>query len=118
MAVRSAPTQASQIATSCPGGRSRPRPRLAPGAIALCANPADVQACVAAAAASTTPIAARSGGHSYVGYSTPDNALVVDLSGLSGSTVNPDGSMVVGTVRRDDDQVVQAVSGRIAGLGG
>ncbi|HEX3782369.1 MAG TPA: FAD-binding oxidoreductase [Pseudonocardiaceae bacterium] len=89
-----------------------------PGAVALCANPADVQACVAAVAASTTPIAARSGGHSYVGYSTPDNALVVDLTGLSGSTVNPDGSMVVGAGSRLIDVYAAAANaGRAIGAG-
>jgi FAD/FMN-containing dehydrogenase len=66
-----------------------------PAAVALCGKTEDVQACVAAAAASATPIAARSGGHSYAGYSTPDNALVVDLAGLSGVRVGGDGTAVV-----------------------
>jgi hypothetical protein len=89
-----------------------------PGAVALCTKPSDVQACVAAAASSTTPIAARGGGHSYVGYSTPDNALVVDLSGLSGSTVNPDGSMVVGAGSRLIDVYAAAANaGRAIGAG-
>lgn len=36
----------------------------------------------------------RSGGHSYAGYSTPNDALIVDLSGLSGVQVNADGTAV------------------------
>lgn len=66
-----------------------------PAAVALVKRTEDVQACVTAAAASHTPIAARSGGHSYAGYSTPDNALVVDLSGMSGVQVRSDGTAVV-----------------------
>jgi FAD/FMN-containing dehydrogenase len=66
-----------------------------PAAVALCTRTEDVQACVSAAAASTTPLAARSGGHSYAGFSTPDNALVVDLAGMSGVHVGSDGTAVV-----------------------
>ena len=89
-----------------------------PAAIALCGKPADVQACVAAAAASGTPIAARSGGHSYAGYSTPDGALVVDLAGLSGVSVNPDGSMVVGAgARLIDVYAAAGNAGRAIGAG-
>ena len=43
---------------------------------------------MSAAAAGGMPIAARSGGHSYAGYSTPDSALIVDLSGMSNVPVN------------------------------
>ena len=41
-------------------------------------------------------IAARSGGHSYAGYSTPDKGLVVDLGKLNTITVNPDGTADIG----------------------
>lgn len=89
-----------------------------PAAIALCGKPADVQACVTAAAASGTPIAARSGGHSYAGYSTPNGALVVDLAGLAGVTVNPDGSMVVGAgARLIDVYSAAGNAGRAIGAG-
>jgi hypothetical protein len=67
-----------------------------PAAIAQCRRVEDVQACVSAAAVARAPIAARSGGHSYAGYSTPDGGLVVDLSGLSGVQVNADGTAVIG----------------------
>jgi FAD/FMN-containing dehydrogenase len=89
-----------------------------PAAIALCAKPADVQACVAAAAVSGTPIAARSGGHSYAGYSTPDGALVADLAGLAGISLNPDGSMVVGAgARLIDVYAAAGNAGRAIGAG-
>jgi FAD binding domain/Berberine and berberine like len=67
-----------------------------PAAIAQCRRIEDVQACVSAAAAARAPIAARSGGHSYAGYSTPDGALIVDLSGMSSVEVNTDGTAVIG----------------------
>jgi hypothetical protein len=71
-----------------------------PAAIAQCRRIEDVQACVSAAAAAGAAIAARSGGHSYAGYSTPDRALVVDLTGLSGVQVNADGTAVIGAGAR------------------
>ncbi|MBV8996246.1 MAG: FAD-binding oxidoreductase [Pseudonocardiales bacterium] len=72
----------------------------APAAIAQCRRIEDVQACVSAAAAARAPIAARSGGHSYAGYSTPDHALLVDLSELSHVQVNPDGTAEIGAGAR------------------
>lgn len=59
-----------------------------PAAVAQCRRIEDVQVCVSGAAAAGAPIAARSGGHSYAGYSTPDGALIVDLSGLANVQVN------------------------------
>ncbi len=72
----------------------------APAAIAQCRRIEDVQACVSAAAAAGAPIAARSGGHSYAGYSTPDGALIADLSGMSSVQVNSDGTAVIGAGAR------------------
>jgi FAD binding domain/Berberine and berberine like len=66
-----------------------------PAAVARCASPSDVQACVETARNSGIAIAARSGGHSYAGYSTPENGLVVDLSRMSGVDVKADGTAVV-----------------------
>lgn len=71
-----------------------------PAAIAQCRRIEDVQACVSAAAAARAPIAARSGGHSYAGYSTPDNALVVDVSALSAVEVHADGTAEIGAGAR------------------
>lgn len=46
-----------------------------PAAVAQCGGVSDVQACIDVAATARIPVAARSGGHSYAGYSTPDNGL-------------------------------------------
>ncbi|MFJ9365992.1 FAD-binding oxidoreductase [Nocardia sp. NPDC101769] len=71
-----------------------------PAAIAQCATASDVQVCVDAAASAKIPVAARSGGHSYGGYSTPDKGLVVDLGGMSGVEVKADGTAVIGAGTR------------------
>lgn len=67
-----------------------------PAAVARCVSPSDVQACVETARNSRTLIAARSGGHSYAGYSTPDLGLLVDLGRMAPVDVRPDGTAVVG----------------------
>jgi hypothetical protein len=54
-----------------------------PAAIARCIKPEDVQACLDFASHHRIPVAARSGRHSYAGYSVPENGLVVELSGLN-----------------------------------
>jgi FAD/FMN-containing dehydrogenase len=66
-----------------------------PAAIARCASPADVQACVEAARL-RAPIAARSGGHSYAGYSTPEGGLQVDLRRLADVEMLPGDQVRVG----------------------
>ncbi|MGH3841874.1 MAG: FAD-binding oxidoreductase, partial [Pseudonocardiaceae bacterium] len=71
-----------------------------PAAIAQCRRIEDVQGCVSAAAVAGAPIAARSGGHSYAGYSTPDGALIADLSGMSSVQVDADGTAVIGAGAR------------------
>lgn len=71
-----------------------------PTAIALCETPADVQRCVEFARTQGIPLAARSGGHSYAGYSTPDGGLVVDVSRLDTVEVRDDGTAVVGAGAR------------------
>ncbi|RSN28210.1 FAD-binding dehydrogenase [Amycolatopsis sp. WAC 04169] len=65
---------------------------LKPAAIANCAKPEDVQEAVSAAAR-RVPIAARSGGHSYAGYSVPDGGLMIDLGGMT--SVDVQGEQVV-----------------------
>jgi FAD/FMN-containing dehydrogenase len=66
-----------------------------PAAVARCERPADVRACVEVAAGSRIPIAARSGGHSYAGYSNADGALIADLSPMSSVDVRG-GTAVIG----------------------
>lgn len=67
-----------------------------PAAIVRCKSKEDVQACVALAAESKTPIAARGGGHSYAGYSLPEAGLLVDMSELNTVSVRPDGTVRIG----------------------
>jgi FAD/FMN-containing dehydrogenase len=59
-----------------------------PAAIAQVRSRADVATCVRRVRGHGVAIAARSGGHSYAGYSTPNQGLVVDVSGLRKITVN------------------------------
>ncbi|SEL14762.1 FAD-binding oxidoreductase [Streptacidiphilus jiangxiensis] len=71
-----------------------------PAAIARCASAADVQACLDVARGHGLPIAARSGGHSYLGYSVPSGGLVLDLRLMSQVQVRRDGTAVVGAGAR------------------
>jgi FAD/FMN-containing dehydrogenase len=71
-----------------------------PVAVARCLTVPDVQACVEAARQAKLPIAARSGGHSYAGYSVPDGGLVVDLTGLAAVEVRRDGTVRIGAGAR------------------
>jgi FAD/FMN-containing dehydrogenase len=68
-----------------------------PLAIVQCADVADVIACVAYARDHVLPLAIRGGGHYGGGFAVWDNALVIDLSGLRSTSVDP----VAGTVRVD-----------------
>ena len=67
-----------------------------PAAIAQVAGPSDVAECVRRAGGRGLPLAARCGGHSYEGWSTPDRGIVVDLTRLRTIEVRPDGTAVVG----------------------
>jgi hypothetical protein len=60
---------------------------LHPRAIAYCATPDDVARCVAFCTSHALALAARSGGHSYGGYSSCDG-LVIDVSRMKGIAVN------------------------------
>ncbi|WP_214107631.1 FAD-binding oxidoreductase [Acrocarpospora catenulata] len=56
--------------------------KIRPAGIAYCASPADVAECVSFARRYALPITARSGGHSYAGWST-GTGLVVDVSPMA-----------------------------------
>ncbi|WP_042367336.1 FAD-binding oxidoreductase [Streptacidiphilus neutrinimicus] len=71
-----------------------------PAAIARCASAADVQACLDVARGHGIPIAARSGGHSYLGYCIPNGGLVIDLRLMAQVRVHPDGTAEVGAGAR------------------
>jgi hypothetical protein len=62
----------------------------APAAIALCRSASDVQRCVAFARQHHVPIAARSGGHSYGGYSSCPG-LVIDVTSMAGVSLGQPG---------------------------
>ncbi|GLY47357.1 FAD-binding oxidoreductase [Lentzea sp. NBRC 102530] len=67
-----------------------------PAAVAKVTSAADVQACVEAARGRVA-IAARSGGHSYAGYSSPSGGLQVDVRGLADVEVLPGDQVRVGS---------------------
>lgn len=60
---------------------------LHPRAIAYCATSDDVVRCIDFATSHDVPIAARSGGHSYGGYSNSDG-LVIDVSRLTSISID------------------------------
>ena len=60
-----------------------------PAAIARCADAADVLRSVEFARGQQLVVAVRSGGHSYPGHSTCDGGLVIDLSCMKASQVDP-----------------------------
>jgi hypothetical protein len=68
-----------------------------PAAIARCRDTADVMSCVRFARRHGAEIAVRGGGHSGAGLGVADGALVIDLSMLRSTTVDPAGR----TVRAD-----------------
>jgi FAD/FMN-containing dehydrogenase len=69
-----------------------------PVGIAYCHNSRDVATCIAFARKYGVPVAARSGGHSYAGWSST-TGLIVDVSQMSGVRVSG-GSATVGAGTR------------------
>ena len=67
---------------------------LHPAGIAYCASPDDVAACLAFVRRHRLPVAARSGGHSYAGWSST-SGLIVDVTRMAGVSVSG-GTAVVG----------------------
>ncbi|WP_084725745.1 FAD-binding oxidoreductase [Streptacidiphilus melanogenes] len=61
-----------------------------PAAVAYVANAKDVATCIAFARSSGVPIVPRNGGHSYAGWSTVSNGLVIDVGQLG--TVSASGA--------------------------
>jgi hypothetical protein len=60
-----------------------------PHAIVQCASANDVRAVVAHAVATGRGVAVRGGGHSVPGFGTADDAIVVDLAGMTRVEVDP-----------------------------
>ena len=66
-----------------------------PAAVAQCATKEDVQKCLAFIRATSMPVAARSGGHSYAGYSTT-SGLVINLAPMKQVKTTGTNSATVG----------------------
>src|ERR1051326_234237 len=61
-----------------------------PALVARCATAADVAAALRFARDQELPVAVRGGGHSYPGFSTCDDGVVVDVGPMQEMTVDPD----------------------------
>ena len=61
-----------------------------PALVAGCATPADVVAALRFARDQNLVVAVRGGGHSYPGFSTCDDGVVIDLGPMQEVTVEPD----------------------------
>jgi hypothetical protein len=89
-----------------------------PAAVVGAACVEDVQAAIGFAARHRLPVAARSGGHSYPGYSTVDGGIVVDLSRFSGIEVHPGSRAVIGAgARLGPIATTLAAAGRVLPAG-
>jgi FAD/FMN-containing dehydrogenase len=60
---------------------------ILPAGIAYCASSADVQTCLAFVRRFQIPVTARSGGHSYAGYST-STGLIIDMTQMNQVSVD------------------------------
>lgn len=85
-----------------------------PAAVVTVTSQADVEKAVAFAAANKLKIAARGGGHSYIGASAAAGAMVIDLRGLTGG-VNFDSA--TGNVTMPAGTELYAVHQVLAGAG-
>ena len=82
-----------------------------PAVIIRCAGLSDVITGVKFGRASGLPVAVRSGGHSFPGFSMADGALVIDLSLMKGIRVDPEKGTVrvqAGALLGDLDKETQA----------
>jgi len=69
---------------------------LKPAGLAFCRTAADVAACISFVTAFKLPVRARSGGHSYAGWSSVTGGLVIDVSEMNSFSVGT-GTVTVGT---------------------
>jgi FAD/FMN-containing dehydrogenase len=69
---------------------------LHPSGIAYCARASDVAACVNFAARFRLPVRARSGGHSYGGWSSVNDGLIIDVTEINSMSFGT-GTVKVGT---------------------
>ncbi|MDX6401356.1 MAG: hypothetical protein QOF27_1962, partial [Gaiellaceae bacterium] len=73
---------------------------IRPRAVVYCASRQDVQRTVRWARKHAVRIVARSGGHSYGGYSSSASGVIVDVSRLKGVTLDARGRAIVGAGAR------------------
>jgi FAD/FMN-containing dehydrogenase len=88
-----------------------------PQGIAQCAGETDVQSCLRWAQANRVPLVARSGGHSYAGYSTT-TGLMIDVSSMN--RVDVDGATGIATLgggARNKHVYAACVAGLVLGGG-
>ncbi len=85
---------------------------ISPAGIAYCATPGDVSACLAFVRRFGVPVAARSGGHSYGGWSST-TGLVMDVTAMNQVQVDPAG----GTVRVGSGTFLIDLYDRLAAYG-
>ncbi|MCB5911683.1 FAD-binding oxidoreductase [Streptomyces pinistramenti] len=69
---------------------------LKPSAVAYVQHPSDIAACLAFARRYDAPVAIRSGGHSYAGYSSGNGKLIIDVSALSKVSAPSAGTVRIG----------------------
>jgi FAD/FMN-containing dehydrogenase len=67
---------------------------LYPALIVRAVNTEDVSRAVVFARTHSLPLAVRCGGHSYAGYNSCNDGLIIDLSGLRNVTITPEASTV------------------------
>lgn len=69
---------------------------LKPAAVAYVKHAADIAECLAFARRHDTPVAIRNGGHSYAGWSSGTNRLIIDVSALSKVSAPSGGTTRIG----------------------
>ncbi len=69
---------------------------LRPAGVAYCGNHADVSNCLSFVTKFAMPVRARSGGHSYAGWSSVTGGLIVDVTDMNSFSVG-NGTATVGT---------------------
>jgi FAD/FMN-containing dehydrogenase len=69
---------------------------LNPAGIAYCAKPADVAACISFVTHFKMAVRVRSGGHSYAGWSSLNNGLIIDVTAMNGLRIG-NGNVTVGS---------------------
>ena len=82
-----------------------------PALIARCAGTPDVLAALRFARQTGLPLAVRGGGHSFPGHSSCDGGIVIDMSALTGVTVDPEARTATaqaGALLGQLDQATQA----------